>query len=128
VPHNRAWPLALLLCPTRELALQQAAQASKLVAGSQLAVKCVTGQAPIAQQVLELRRGAADLLVATPGRLLDLLGKRAVSLGRVKFLVSERRAAAHTSHVSCTMLESLSTHLARPPAICDTPTGPGGGR
>jgi superfamily II DNA/RNA helicase len=51
VPRNRAWPLALLLCPTRELALQLAAAASKMVGGSQLAVRCVTGQTPIAPQV-----------------------------------------------------------------------------
>lgn len=49
--NNKAWPLGLLLCPTRELALQLAAQAAQLVAGSQLTVKCVTGGTPLAQQV-----------------------------------------------------------------------------
>jgi superfamily II DNA/RNA helicase len=51
LPRNKAWPLALLLCPTRELALQLSAQASQLVAGSQLTVKCVTGGTTITQQV-----------------------------------------------------------------------------
>lgn len=51
VPRGKAWPLALVLCPTRELALQLSGQASQLVAGSQLKVACVTGGAPLAQQV-----------------------------------------------------------------------------
>ncbi|WIA18687.1 hypothetical protein OEZ85_003390 [Tetradesmus obliquus] len=88
VPPNKAMPLALLLCPGRELAVQLAAQGAAMVAGSQLVVRCATGGSPVTQQVLELRRGA-DLLVATPGRLLDLLAKRTVSLARLKLLVME---------------------------------------
>ncbi|WIA39002.1 hypothetical protein OEZ86_005153 [Tetradesmus obliquus] len=88
VPPNKAMPLALLLCPGRELAVQLAAQGAAMVAGSQLVVRCATGGSPVTQQVLELRRGA-DLLVATPGRLLELLAKRTVSLARLKLLVME---------------------------------------
>lgn len=51
VPPNKAWPLALVLCPTRELAQQLAAHAMQLVAGTHLGVKCVTGGTPIAEQV-----------------------------------------------------------------------------
>jgi len=81
-------PLGLLLCPTRELALQLSAQAAQLVAGSHLTVKCVTGGVPLTQQVLELRKGC-DLLVATPGRLMDLLGNKTVNLMRLKVMVRE---------------------------------------
>lgn len=51
VPRNRAMPLAVVLCPSRELAMQLAAEGSKLVAGTQITVKCVTGGAEMTQQV-----------------------------------------------------------------------------
>jgi superfamily II DNA/RNA helicase len=51
MPRNKAWPLGIILCPTRELAHQLAGQASHLVAGSQLTVKCVTGGASLTEQV-----------------------------------------------------------------------------
>jgi superfamily II DNA/RNA helicase len=51
VPRNKAMPLALLLCPGRELAVQLAAQGAAMVAGTQLMVKCATGGSPVTQQV-----------------------------------------------------------------------------
>jgi hypothetical protein len=51
VPRNKAMPLALLLCPSRELAVQLAAQGAAIVAGTQLMVKCATGGSPVTQQV-----------------------------------------------------------------------------
>jgi superfamily II DNA/RNA helicase len=51
VPRNKAMPLALLLCPGRELAAQLAAQGAAMVAGTQLKVKCATGGSPVTQQV-----------------------------------------------------------------------------
>lgn len=57
--RNRALPLGLLLCPSRELAAQLAAQGAAMVAGSQLTVKCATGGAPIAQQVGRGKAAAA---------------------------------------------------------------------
>lgn len=48
---NKAMPLALIVCPSRELAVQLAAEGARLVAGTQLTVKCVTGGAQLAQQV-----------------------------------------------------------------------------
>jgi superfamily II DNA/RNA helicase len=51
IPPNKAMPLALLLCPGRELAVQLAAQGAAMVAGTQLMVKCATGGSPVTQQV-----------------------------------------------------------------------------
>lgn len=51
MPRKKAWPLGVILCPTRELAHQLAGQASHFVAGSQLTVKCATGGASLTQQV-----------------------------------------------------------------------------
>ena len=79
---------ALVLCPTRELAAQTAAEIASL--GKHLAsppdTHVVFGGVSINPQMLALR-GGADLIVATPGRLLDLVSKNALSLARVSTLV-----------------------------------------
>ncbi len=79
-------PRALVLCPTRELASQ--ITESFRVYGSNLALRHAVvfggvGQGP---QVAALRSGI-DVLVATPGRLLDLIGQRAVDLRAIEVLV-----------------------------------------
>jgi ATP-dependent RNA helicase RhlE len=77
---------ALVLAPTRELAMQVGAMTTAY--GRHLALRSavVHGGVPVGPQVKELLRGV-EILVATPGRLLDLVGQRAVSLGRVEVLV-----------------------------------------
>ncbi|WP_144204453.1 DEAD/DEAH box helicase [Shewanella sp. KCT] len=79
---------ALVLVPTRELA-QQVAD-SFISYGAELAprakVVAVFGGVSVNSQMLALR-GGADILVATPGRLLDLLGSNAVKLSLLKALV-----------------------------------------
>jgi superfamily II DNA/RNA helicase len=79
---------ALLLVPTRELALQIAEAVSVLGAYLPAPPKTVVavGGVSINPQMLALR-GGADIVVATPGRLLDLLDHRALSLGDVQVLV-----------------------------------------
>jgi superfamily II DNA/RNA helicase len=86
----------LVLSPTRELALQTAAAARSLCGGladgaaadAAAAIKIVAavGGAAISPQMMALR-GGADLVLATPGRLLDLLAHRALSLADVGALV-----------------------------------------
>ena len=78
-------PAALVLVPTRELALQVAADLTPLAAAKGLRVATVYGGAPIAAQITKAR--SAHVLVATPGRLYDLLERRAVSLSDVRVLV-----------------------------------------
>ena len=79
-------PRALVLTPTRELAQQVQRSFAAYGAHSDLTTVLVYGGASIEQQVRALRAGA-DILVATPGRLLDLLQRGAVELGAVRHLV-----------------------------------------
>ena len=76
----------LVLAPTRELAKQISESLRALVKGSPMKVNLVVGGAGIVGQMKRLERGT-DLLVATPGRLLDLLDRRAVRLDQTRFLV-----------------------------------------
>jgi ATP-dependent RNA helicase RhlE len=76
----------LILAPTRELAKQIADNLRAYTKGSHLKVAMVVGGQSLNRQVEQMSRGI-DLLVATPGRLIDLLDRRAVRLDETKFLV-----------------------------------------
>jgi ATP-dependent RNA helicase DeaD len=76
----------LVLVPTRELAMQVAEAAHKYARGTQLSVVPLYGGASMPQQMRALDRGA-DLVVATPGRALDHLGRRSLSLAALELLV-----------------------------------------
>jgi ATP-dependent RNA helicase RhlE len=76
----------LILAPTRELAKQISESLRDLVEGTPMKVGLVVGGAGINGQINRLTRGT-DILVATPGRLLDLLDRRALTLGQARFLV-----------------------------------------
>jgi superfamily II DNA/RNA helicase len=81
-----ATPGALILCPTRELAQQVAHDAIGLVQHCRgLRVASVVGGMPYQLQLAKLHN--ADLVVATPGRLLDLQRSMQIKLDRVQFLV-----------------------------------------
>jgi superfamily II DNA/RNA helicase len=80
-----AWPGALVLVPTRELAIQVSADLEPLAAARGLRVTTVYGGAPIGRQIDRARK--AHILVATPGRLFDLIERRAVKLAGVRALV-----------------------------------------
>lgn len=77
---------ALILAPTRELVNQIAANLRDFVRNTPLKVVSITGGASINMQIKNMMRGA-DILVATPGRLLDLVERKALFLNTVKFLV-----------------------------------------
>ncbi|MGB0498367.1 MAG: DEAD/DEAH box helicase [Rubricella sp.] len=77
---------ALILAPTRELARQITGNLQMLAGKSHLRIRTVVGGASINGQCRQLERGA-DILVATPGRLIDLTERRAVRLDTVTFLV-----------------------------------------
>ncbi|SDN32129.1 ATP-dependent RNA helicase RhlE [Lutimaribacter pacificus] len=76
----------LVLAPTRELAKQIQDQLLLLVKGTPMKVGLVVGGASLNAQANRLARGT-DILVATPGRLLDLLDRRALTLAEAHFLV-----------------------------------------
>ncbi|PHI38754.1 DEAD/DEAH box helicase [Pseudoalteromonas sp. GCY] len=77
---------ALILTPTRELAQQVAEHTEKLVVNTNLNVVCLYGGANIGPQEKRLRAGV-DIVVATPGRLLDHLIKGTLTLKNIQHLV-----------------------------------------
>ncbi len=79
-------PRALVLTPTRELAAQVAAAACAYGKHRDLRVEVIFGGVSINPQIGKLQHGC-DVLVATPGRLLDLAQQNAVSLARVEVFV-----------------------------------------
>ena len=78
-------PSALVLVPTRELASQVVDDIRPLARARALTITAVYGGVGLERQAKEARR--SHILVATPGRLEDLIGRGAVSLGRVSKLV-----------------------------------------
>jgi ATP-dependent RNA helicase RhlE len=79
-------PLALVLAPTRELAVQIARSFDTYGRGLGLRLGMVIGGLGFGRQIETLQRGV-DILIATPGRLLDLMERGNVRLGQVNFLV-----------------------------------------
>src|SRR5579872_4005163 len=85
-PAGPKAPTALVLVPTRELALQVAEVLSPLGSAVGRRVATIYGGADLDRQTRQLARGA-DVVVATPGRLIDLVDRRALALDRVATLV-----------------------------------------
>lgn len=84
VDSVRAEPLVLVVAPTRELATQIFDEARRLCYRSMLRPCVVYGGAPVREQREELQKGC-DILIGTPGRLLDFMDKpHVLSLSRVK--------------------------------------------
>ena len=81
----RGRPSALVLVPTRELATQIVADLRPLAAACKLRIAAVYGGTPLGGQARTARD--AEVVVATPGRLHDLLERRLLSLGSVRILV-----------------------------------------
>ena len=79
-------PIVLVLAPTRELAVQIQAECVKFGASSRVKSTCVYGGAPRGPQQRDLRAGV-EIIIATPGRLLDFLEARSTNLRRVTYLV-----------------------------------------
>ncbi len=79
-------PLALVLVPTRELAQQVTEALTPYAQALELRMAAVVGGLSIGRQVSALRTGA-EIVVATPGRLSDLVGRRDVHLDRVGITV-----------------------------------------
>ena len=77
---------ALVLAPTRELAIQIGEHARQYSKFTSLRINVVYGGVKINPQMMGLRKGA-DILIATPGRLLDLISKNAVKFTALKVLV-----------------------------------------
>jgi ATP-dependent RNA helicase DDX42 len=81
-------PIALICTPTRELCQQVYHQAKKFAKAYNLSVCCVYGGGNRYEQSQALKEGC-EILVATPGRLIDLVKLKATNLQRVTFLVMD---------------------------------------
>jgi ATP-dependent RNA helicase DeaD len=87
VDTARAYPQGVVLCPTRELCMQitdDLKRYARYLPG--IRVAAVYGGASIAQQVRQLR-GGPQIVVATPGRLIDLMQRRAADLSHIAYCV-----------------------------------------
>lgn len=105
------FPKALVMAPTRELAIQ-VAEAMSLY-GKEMNVRVVTvyGGAPYQHQINELRRGV-DVVVGTPGRLIDLINKSVLHLSDIKTVVLDEA----DEMLSMGFVEDIETILAEIPA------------
>ena len=83
---RNAYPRALIITPTRELAAQIDDVAKSVCASTDQQAVIVTGGARYKHQITTLQKGC-DVLVATPGRLIDLLDKKHTSLENIQVLV-----------------------------------------
>ncbi|MDR1278368.1 MAG: DEAD/DEAH box helicase [Treponema sp.] len=79
-------PRALILTPTRELALQVSREIASLVSGSFPRITAVYGGASIRNQILDLKRGT-EIAVGTPGRVMDLMERKALELSAVDWFI-----------------------------------------
>lgn len=79
-------PAALIMAPTRELAMQIFEEARKFTYRSWVRPGVAYGGQPMAQQLRDMS-GGCDLLVATPGRLSDMISRGKLTLSSVRFLV-----------------------------------------
>jgi ATP-dependent RNA helicase DDX3X len=84
--QRKAYPTSLILAPTRELVSQIFDEARKFAYRSWVRPCVVYGGADIGSQLRQIERGC-DLLVATPGRLVDLIERGRISLASIKYLV-----------------------------------------
>ncbi len=84
---EQRFPQALVVCPTRELCLQIVSEIElfkKFMPGVQ--VLAVYGGTSIGMQIRDLERGV-QIVVATPGRLIDLIERKAINLEEIKYVV-----------------------------------------
>lgn len=79
-------PIVLVLAPTRELAVQIQQECTRFGSSSRIKNTVVYGGAPKGPQIRDLR-GGVEIVIATPGRLIDMLESRVTNLRRVTYLV-----------------------------------------
>ncbi|KAL3047291.1 hypothetical protein OYC64_021503 [Pagothenia borchgrevinki] len=85
--HSAGNPVALILTPTRELAIQIERQAKELVIGvPNMRTALLVGGMPLPQQLHRLK-SSIKIIIATPGRLIEILKQKAVQLDMVKVVV-----------------------------------------
>ncbi len=86
VKENVKLPQGLVICPTRELCLQIAKDLQSYSNHLKISVQSVYGGTDIRKQMTDIKRGVT-IIVATPGRLVDLINRKAVNLSEVEYVV-----------------------------------------
>jgi hypothetical protein len=103
--RRHVYPEALIMAPTRELAQQIHEEARRFTYCAGIASVCIYGGADVRDQLRQIDRGC-DLLVATPGRLVDLIERGRLGMDNVRFLVLDEadRMLDMGFEVSCCLL------------------------
>jgi ATP-dependent RNA helicase DeaD len=138
-------PRALILTPTRELALQVSREIASLASSAIPRIAAVYGGASIRNQILDLRRGA-EIVVGTPGRVIDLLDRKILDLSAIDWFIldeademldmgfledvelvlksvkSERRVALFSATMPDPILKIVREHIGEVDILEDTAT------
>jgi ATP-dependent RNA helicase DDX21 len=105
-PSRDRKPLALIMTPTRELAIQVEGEFEKVASALALRSVCVYGGTPYVKQASALRSGV-DVVVGTPGRITDMINQGYLNLSDIKFAVlDEADDMLRVGYVSCVFLQS----------------------
>jgi len=86
IENHAKTPQGLVICPTRELCLQISKDLEIYAKHLKVKVVAVYGGTDIRRQMTDIRQGAS-VIVATPGRLMDLINRKAVQLNEVEYVV-----------------------------------------
>ncbi len=87
IQKDKQIPQALIICPTRELCIQITGDLNKFRDKTdRIAITAVYGGASISDQIRSLKKGS-HIVVATPGRLIDLIERKAINLGQAHYVV-----------------------------------------
>ncbi|CAG9318786.1 unnamed protein product [Blepharisma stoltei] len=86
IDSDIAYPIGLILAPTRELVQQLHEETLKFAHKTGIKTLCVFGGTGMQYQMNELKRGV-DILVATPGRLIDFLNRKLINLSIIRYLI-----------------------------------------
>lgn len=87
IDFTKNYPQALILCPTRELCLQIAGDLNNYAKNLEnVHIVAVYGGASISDQLRQIKRGV-QIVVATPGRMLDIISRKAIDFSKVSYVV-----------------------------------------
>ncbi len=86
IAPNKGYVQAVILAPTRELAIQVTEELSSFAASYQTKIIPIYGGQPIDRQISRLQRGV-DIVVGTPGRVIDHLNRKTLDISKVSYLV-----------------------------------------
>lgn len=86
IDAGQLFPTAIIICPTRELCLQISNDLKIFGKYLNVSVVSVYGGVDIKKQITEIKKGV-DVIVATPGRLMDLMNRKVVKLNEIEFVI-----------------------------------------